>query len=156
MATRSRSAPSGRSKAGRSDGYPSETSRRLCFVGEGLHKCDKVVFLSIAQAEITASRVQVFRGLGSRPARYLLPGRARLASRQSIPGIIEMDDFLKTLKVAIMAIGFYDVRSWTLVHVAQRRDPEATIKFRPLVHEGVALRIGHVAERVRLRLMVIS
>ena len=60
-------------------------------VRQRLHKFDKRIFLVLAQSEITElSRVQVFGGLGHRPAGDFLAGIIGSAAGQDIARIVEI------------------------------------------------------------------
>ena len=129
----------------------------------------------VAETQITAVRVDVSRVLRRRPAGHLLSRRPRFASRQRVPGIVEMYHLLEALEVAVVHVRLHEIRPRALVDIPHRRNPEATVELRcklfpslirvfrasqeiadAFVYNGLALWIGHIAERVGLCLMIES
>src|SRR5438552_3456611 len=95
--------------------------RRRVAVGEGLEKCHQQVLLLVAEFQIAELfSIDRLRNLRRRPARYLLATISRLAPRERVAGVIEMDHFLQRLEVSIVHVGFDEVGTGTLVYIPKR------------------------------------
>src|SRR5712672_227891 len=80
---------------------------RVETVRQRLHECYDLVLLLIRQAELTNGHVEVVRDLGHRPAIHLFRLSRRAVSRRDVerkhvPRIVEMDELLQALDVAIV------------------------------------------------------
>ena len=90
---------------------------------------NNVVLLLIRKAEIAAMRIQVLWSLGCRPARNLLGWIAGRAFRQRVSCIVEVNDLLEALEIAIVAISLHKIRSRPLVDIAQGGNTETTVEL---------------------------
>ena len=79
------------------------------------------VLLRVGQSKPSHEpRVHVRGCFRCRPAAYSFTGIIRLATRQDVARVVEVHDRLEALEIAIVAIGFDEIRIGPLVHVAQR------------------------------------
>src|SRR5262249_19107469 len=97
-------------------------SARPVAVRESFQKSHKLVFLLVGQFKFTDGRVHVSEKLRSRPTRSLFTGIALPAPAKCIAGVIEVDDFLKALKVAIVHVRLHEIVTWPFVDIPQSRD----------------------------------
>src|SRR5262249_50723303 len=103
---------------------------RLVSVRECLQEGYDLVFLFIGQPQISNRRVPVLRDLRIWPARHLLSSSAILTTREFVARVVEVDDFLQALEVAIVHVGLDEVGARPLVHIPQRRDLELAVELR--------------------------
>ena len=94
---------------------------RLVTIGQRLEKGNNGVFLCITKAEMThLRRIDVGRLFRRWPACHLLAGVSGLAPRKHIPRIVEMHNLLQVFEVAVVRVGFDEIRSRSFVDIAQR------------------------------------
>ena len=101
--------------------------------------------------------------------------RSPAAFRQHVSRVVEVDDLLQALEIAIVAIGLHEIRSRPLVDIAQCGNAEPTVEQRRQSLPGLvcvlwtaqkvadaeidaplARRIDDIAEFIRLRLLVVG
>lgn len=92
----------------------------LITVGEGLHEGHQGVFFGIGELQVAQlGGVHGERQFGLGPAGHLFAGGAGRAGGENVAGVVEVDDLLQALEVAVVAEGLDEVGRGLLVHVAQ-------------------------------------
>ena len=92
---------------------------RLISVRKGLQERDDLVFLLRGQTEVTDRLVHVLWNLRRRPTGYLFSRSTLLTMGKFIAGVVEVDNLLQALKVAIVRICFDEVGTRPHLHVPQ-------------------------------------
>src|SRR6266446_1279036 len=95
-----------------------------------LQKRNELVFLLIGQPEVTDRRVHVLGDLRRRPTRYLFSRSTLLTMGEFIAGVVEVDNLLQALKVAIVSVRLDEIGTRSHVYVPQGRDLELPVKLR--------------------------
>src|SRR5437870_7131965 len=75
-------------------------------VGQRLHEADDRILLCVRQVQASNSaRVHVVGRFRRRPARGTLIGVMRLAARQDVARVVEMDDRLQAREISVVSVG---------------------------------------------------
>jgi hypothetical protein len=104
--------------------------QRLVPICQRLHKGNKSILFGIAKSQMADRFCIHVRGcFWGRPTCSFLTSIPWLASRKRVPCIVEVNDLLETLEIAVVAISLDELRVWPLVDVSQCRDLDTAIVF---------------------------
>lgn len=121
---------------------------RLIAIGQRPHKFDKSILLSICQPK-TADRfcIHIRRSFRRRPACLFLASVSWRASGKNVPCVVEVNNLFEAFEIAIVAIGFDELRIRPLVHIPKRWDLHPAIVVRCVLHP-VCIRDGRLTQEM--------
>src|SRR5258705_13613696 len=86
-------------------------------VSQCLQKRDELILPFIGQPEVPNRCVHILHDFWRRPANHLFSRSALLAMRKFVARVIEVNDLLQALKVAIVCVRFDEVATRSHVHI---------------------------------------